>query len=93
MRSSLRQERLEWEKADAASRAALSSLREEWRMLQQTNAQLHAAAAKAAQSLTASCQRHNAASGCQCVMAMQLVAAEDVHSLISMASFRLNWSF
>lgn len=41
-RAALRQERLDWEKADAESRNALHSLREEWRMLQDTNAQLHA---------------------------------------------------
>ena len=38
----LRQERGDWEKADAESRTALQGLREEWRMLQGTNAQLHA---------------------------------------------------
>lgn len=41
-RSLLRQERIDWEKADAESRIALHSLKEEWRMLQDTNAQLHA---------------------------------------------------
>ena len=41
-RAALRQERLDWEKADAESRSALHSLRDEWRMLQDTNAQLHA---------------------------------------------------
>ena len=41
-RGALRQERLDWEKADAESRSTLQSLREEWRMLQETNAQLHA---------------------------------------------------
>ena len=50
-RSSLRQERLDWERADAESRSVLTSLREEWRMLQETNAQLHAAVAKATKSL------------------------------------------
>lgn len=42
VRGALRQERVEWEKADAESRTTLNSLREEWRMLQDTNAQLHA---------------------------------------------------
>ena len=41
-RGALRQERIDWEKADAESRSTLQSLREEWRMLQETNAQLHA---------------------------------------------------
>lgn len=42
LRGAVRQERVEWEKADAESRSTLHSLREEWRMLQDTNAQLHA---------------------------------------------------
>lgn len=41
-RGTLRQERAEWEKSDAESRSALHSLREECRMLQDTNSQLHA---------------------------------------------------
>ena len=41
-RSMLRQERGDWERADAESRTALQGLREEGRMLQGTNAQLHA---------------------------------------------------
>lgn len=40
-RGALRQERLDREKADAESRSTLHSLWEEWRMLQETNAQLH----------------------------------------------------
>ena len=50
-RSSLRQERIDWERADAESRSVLTSLREEWRMLQETNAQLHANVAKVTKSL------------------------------------------
>ena len=41
-RGAVRQERLDWEKADAEARSVLQSLREELRMLQDTNAQLHA---------------------------------------------------
>lgn len=41
VRGALRQERVEWEKTDAESRSTLHSLREEWRMLQDSNAQLH----------------------------------------------------
>ncbi|KAL0017887.1 hypothetical protein WJX77_010733 [Trebouxia sp. C0004] len=47
----LRQERLDWEKADAESRSALHSLREEWRMLQDTNAHLHANVTRLTKSL------------------------------------------
>lgn len=50
-RSMLRQERLDWEKADAESRTALHSLREEWRMLQDTNAHLHANVTRLTKSL------------------------------------------
>jgi len=50
-RSMVRQERLDWEKADAESRAALHSLREEWRMLQDTNAHLHANVTRLTKSL------------------------------------------
>ncbi len=47
----LRQERLDWEKADAESRTALHSLREEWRMLQDTNGHLHANVTRLTKSL------------------------------------------
>ena len=50
-RAALRQERLEWEKADAESRNALHGLREEWRMLQDTNAQLHASVTRLTKAL------------------------------------------
>ncbi|DBA77268.1 TPA: hypothetical protein ACH3X2_008463 [Trebouxia sp. C0005] len=50
-RSMVRQERLDWEKADADSRCALHSLREEWRMLQDTNAHLHATVTRLTKSL------------------------------------------
>ncbi|DBA99644.1 TPA: hypothetical protein ACH3X3_012208 [Trebouxia sp. C0006] len=50
-RSMVRQERLDWEKAEAESRAALHSLREEWRMLQDTNAHLHANVTRLTKSL------------------------------------------
>ncbi len=50
-RSMVRQERIDWEKADAESRSALHSLREEWRMLQDTNAHLHANVTRLTKSL------------------------------------------
>ncbi|KAL3154078.1 hypothetical protein ABBQ32_013617 [Trebouxia sp. C0010 RCD-2024] len=50
-RGALRQERLEWEKSDSESRSALHSLREEWRMLQDTNAQLHATVTRLTKAL------------------------------------------
>ena len=50
-RSALREERLDWEKADADARGALTSLRREWRMLQDTNAQLHATVKRLTKSL------------------------------------------
>ena len=50
-RGMLRQERLDWEKADGESRSGLHSLREEWRMLQDTNAHLHANVTRITKSL------------------------------------------
>lgn len=50
-RGALRQERIDWEKADAESRTALHSLKEEWRMLQHTNTQLHATVTRLTKSL------------------------------------------
>lgn len=55
----LRQERLEWEKSDAESRSALHSLREEWRMLQDTNAQLHATVTRLTKALEVSPHAEN----------------------------------
>ena len=56
VRGALRQERVEWEKTDAESRSTLHSLREEWRMLQNTNAQLHANVTRLTKALEVSSQ-------------------------------------
>lgn len=66
-RGTLRQERLDWEKADAESRSSLQSLREEWRMLQDTNAQLHANVSRLTKALEVSSQPVPQHAGTCCV--------------------------